>query len=132
MPGSIVRLNLDPAQPLSFGMEPNTAAFFAFSSVFGAASATPRTAPYVEPSAGAGMRTIAHYGERDVLLSGWLEGEDLIAGRAAIVEASVGTGRVVLFGFPVQHRGQSLATFRLLFNALFTSPTAPAPVTKGR
>jgi hypothetical protein len=28
---------------------------------------------------------------------------------------------VVLFAFPVQHRGQSHATFRLLFNALFTA-----------
>ncbi len=61
-----------------------------------------------------------------MLLSGWLEGEELIAGRAAIVEATVGPGRVVLFGFPVQHRGQSHATFRLLFNALFTAPSPPA------
>ncbi len=72
------------------------------------------------------MKTIARYGDQDVLLSGWLEGEDMIAGRAAVVEAPVGTGRVVLFGFPVQHRAQSYATFRLLFNALFTSPQAPA------
>ena len=76
------------------------------------------------------MRTVAHYGTHDVLLSGWLEGEDLIAGRAAVVEAAVGTGRVVLFGFPVQHRGQSHATFRLLFNALFTSPQPPAPAVR--
>jgi len=30
-----------------------------------------------------------------------------------------------MFGFPVQHRGQSHATFRLLFNALFTAPQGP-------
>jgi hypothetical protein len=127
VPGSIVRLNLDPAQPLSFGMEAETSAFFAFSSVYAGASAAGRNAPYADP---AGMKTIAHYGEHDVLLSGWLEGESIIAGRAAIVEAPVGSGRVVMFGFPVQHRGQSHATFRLLFNALFTAPSAPAA--KGR
>jgi hypothetical protein len=127
VPGSIVRLNLDAAQPLSYGMEPDTAAFFAFSSVYASASAAGRGAPYSDPSAAAGMKTIAHYGERDVLLSGWLEGEPLIAGRAAIVEAPIGSGRVVMFGFPVQHRGQSHATFRLLFNALFTGAQAPAP-----
>jgi hypothetical protein len=59
-------------------------------------------------------------------LSGWLEGERDIAGRAAIVDASVGSGHVLLFGFPVQHRGQSLATFRFLFNAIFTAPQPPS------
>jgi hypothetical protein len=53
------------------------------------------------------------------LLSGWIEGEKVIAGRSAVVQATVGAGRIVLFGFRVQHRGQSHATFRLLFNALF-------------
>jgi len=64
---------------------------------------------------GPGLRIVGRYGEDDLLLSGWLEGEELIAGRAAVVEAPVGPGRVVLLGFPVQHRGQSHATFRLLF-----------------
>jgi hypothetical protein len=126
VPGSIVRLTLDPAQPLAFGMEPQTAAFFAFSSVYSAASAAGHGGSYADPSPAAGMRTVARYGDHDVLLSGWLEGEDLIAGRAAVVDASVGSGRVVLFGFPVQHRAQSYATFRLLFNALFTSPQGGA------
>jgi hypothetical protein len=30
-------------------------------------------------------------------------------------------GRGVLLGFRIQHRAQSLATFRFLFNAIFTS-----------
>ena len=68
---------------------------------------------------GANVETVARYGDEDLLLSGWLEGEDVIAGRAAVVEARVGAGHVILFGFPVQHRGQTLATFRLLFNAIF-------------
>jgi hypothetical protein len=56
-----------------------------------------------------------------VLVSGLLQGESVIAGRPAMVSASVGAGRVVLFGFRVQHRAQSMATYRLLFNAIFTS-----------
>ena len=56
-----------------------------------------------------------------MLLSGWLEGEQVIAGRPAVVQVALGAGRVVLLGFPVQHRAQSLATFRLLFNAILTS-----------
>jgi hypothetical protein len=56
-----------------------------------------------------------------VLLSGWIEGEEAIAGQSAVMEAKAGGGRVVLLGFRVQHRGQSHATFRLLFNALLTT-----------
>jgi hypothetical protein len=128
VPGSIVRLSLDPEHPLSFGMPHDTTAFFTFSSVFSAAAgASPRDSPYADPSTSAGIRTVAHYGDRDVLLSGWLEGEDLIAGRAAILDATVGSGHAILFGFPVQHRAQSYATFRLLFNALFNAPQPPLP-----
>jgi hypothetical protein len=122
VPGSILRLELDPAKPLAYGMTPRTAAFFAFSSVFDPISPPNATEGHGGAApAGSGVETIARYGDKDILLSGWLEGEPLIAGRSAVMTAPVGAGHVVLFGFPVQHRGQSHATFRLLFNALFTA-----------
>ena len=110
-PGSILRIELDPSQPLAYGMPAHTAGFFSFSSAY-----------EVSPGASAVYTvTVGRYAEKDLLVSGWLEGEQVIAGRAAVVQATVGAGRVVLFGFRVQHRGQSLATFRLLFNAIFTA-----------
>jgi hypothetical protein len=107
-PGSVVKLDLDASQPLAFGMLEHNAAFFAFSSAY-------------EVGNGAGVRVVARYGAKDILLSGWLEGEAAIAGRPAVVEAQAGLGRVVLIGFRAQHRGQSHATFRLLFNAILTA-----------
>jgi hypothetical protein len=108
VPGSLVRLETDAAHPLSMGLLPKPAGFFSFSSAYEAASGAP-------------LGTAARYGAGDLLVSGWVDGGDAIAGRAAVAEIPLGTGRVVLLGFRVQHRAQSLATFRFLFNAIFTS-----------
>jgi glutamine amidotransferase-like uncharacterized protein len=53
-----------------------------------------------------------------ILLSGWALGAEKIAGKAALVSINIGKGKIVLFGFRPQYRGQSLATFPLLFNAI--------------
>ncbi|HET8646093.1 MAG TPA: peptidase M14 family protein, partial [Vicinamibacteria bacterium] len=58
---------------------------------------------------------------RDILLSGYLEGADRLARRAAAVAVTYGKGRVVLLGFRPQHRAQTPATFPFLFSALFWS-----------
>ena len=113
-PGSLLRLTVDPANPLGFGLESEAAAFFASSSAFELLPAMSG-----DPAA---VSVAARYGTSDVLLSGWLEGEAAVAGRAAVIDIRRGTGRVVLLGFRVQHRGQSLGTFRLLFNAIHTTP----------
>lgn len=126
VPGSILRLTLDSSHPLTYGMPSSTAAFFAFSSAFAVENGTSITGETasVPPSA----RIVARYAANDVLMSGWLEGEALVAGRGAVVEAQSGQGRAVLLGFRAQHRAQSHATFRLLFNAIHTStPARPLP-----
>jgi hypothetical protein len=112
-PGSILQLVVDQSSPLTYGMPPRTAGFFSFSSAYAPTSTGGSGAEPLGP-----LHTAVHYASRDLLLSGWLEGEEVIAGRAAVVDARVGAGRVVLLGFRVQHRAQSLATFRLLFNAI--------------
>jgi hypothetical protein len=107
-PGSLVSLEFDTTQPLAYGMPARAAGFFADGSAY-------------DVPQDASVTTVARYAAKDVLVSGLLQGESTIAGRPAIVSAAVGSGRVVLFGFRVQHRGQSYATFRVLFNAIFTS-----------
>jgi len=107
-PGSLVRLAVDTAHPLGYGMMADTAAFFASSAAW-------------DVSRAPGARVAARYGAKDLLLSGWLEGESAIAGQPAVVEVPAGAGRVVLIGFRAQQRGQALATFRFLFNAIQTA-----------
>jgi hypothetical protein len=120
-PGSIVGLELDTTNPLAFGMPASTAAFFAYSSAYEvtvpATSDGHAGTPAVQPA----IEIVGRYPSRDVLMSGWLEGERVIAGRAAVVAARVGLGRAVLIGFRAQHRAQAHATFRLLFNTIHTS-----------
>jgi glutamine amidotransferase-like uncharacterized protein len=66
------------------------------------------------------VRVIGRYptDPNSLLLSGWVLHPERIAGRAAMVEVKVGQGKAVLFGFRPQYRGQSLATYPLLFNSL--------------
>ncbi len=119
-PGSIVRLELDSAHPLAFGMPAATSAFFAYSAAYDVAS-PPSSTGHTGPADVQPLEIVGRYPDRDVLQSGWLEGERVIAGRAAVLSARVGLGRAVLIGFRAQHRAQSHATFRLLFNAIHTA-----------
>jgi hypothetical protein len=64
---------------------------------------------------------VARYPTRNVLASGWLKGEELMIGRAAVVSVDMRPGHVVLFGLRPQHRAQTHATFPMLFNALYLS-----------
>lgn len=61
---------------------------------------------------------IVSYGDRDILQSGWLVGESNITGKAAMISAEMGKGKVILIGFRTQHRAQTYGTFKLLFNSL--------------
>lgn len=105
IPGSILKLDLDSTSELAAGMEMRTIAWYGTGSVAFQVS---------DP----GMRVAARYGSPEPLLSGWVLGGEKVAGKPAILEAAVGRGSVVLFGFQPNYRGQTVATFPLLFNAL--------------
>ena len=106
-PGSIVSINLDSKSSLSRGLNKNLPAYFINSSAFDTN----------DPA----VRVIARYAKENLLLSGWLLGEDKLRGQIALAEVGVGKGRIVLFAFRPQHRGQTWATFPLVWNAIATS-----------
>jgi hypothetical protein len=56
---------------------------------------------------------------RDILRSGWISGEERLTRKAAAVAMTYGKGRIVLFGFRPQHRGQTHAAFPMIFDALY-------------
>jgi hypothetical protein len=111
-PGSILRIDLDTKKGLAAGMPKETIAWVEDSPVFQVI----RTNGGIASSA---VNVIARYPlSRDPLLSGWLLGGNRIRGKAALVEVSMGKGRIILFGFRPQYRGQSEATYPLFFNAI--------------
>jgi hypothetical protein len=109
-PGSTLRVRFDVAHPLGYGMpEEGLALYLAGNPVF-----------EILPSAfNDRYETIVRYADRDLLASGWLIGEQTIAGKPAMICARMGKGEVVLIGFRAQHRAQTHGTFKLVFNALF-------------
>ena len=108
-PGTIVRVQVDNTHPLGFGMPSESYGFYNNSPFFA----------LVEGFSSQKASVVARYPNSEVVASGWLKGEDLMAGRAAVVSIEMNPGRIVLFGLRPQHRAQTHATFPLLFNALY-------------
>lgn len=106
-PGTIFRLLLDRDHPLTRNMPAQTIAWF-------------QRSPAFDVSDTRSIDVVGRYPDNpeDVLLSGWVLGPERVAGRAALIDASVGKGHVILFGFKPQYRAQTLATFPLVFNAV--------------
>ena len=123
VPGSILRIEIDTSDPIAKGMPKESIAWVENSPVFEVIGGDRGRSPTVREGSNASalpaVHIIAWYPrDKDPLLSGWLLGGDRIKGKAALVEVTMGKGRIILFGFRPQYRGQSLATYPLFFNAI--------------
>jgi hypothetical protein len=116
-PGSLLAVSVDNQHPLGFGMPARAAVYYANGPLFEVAGRARRTT------------AVAVYAADDQLLSGYALNSGFLNGKSALVEVGVDQGRVILFGFRPQHRGQTHGSFKLLFNALYRSAAgAPGPV----
>jgi hypothetical protein len=112
-PGSLLRAHVAGGHPVTRGIPPEAALFvdepIAFQTSL-AGSELERWVLASYPAEG-----------RDVLLSGWIHGEEKLARKAAAVATTFGKGKVVLLGFRAQERAQTHATYPFLFNSLWWS-----------
>ncbi len=105
IPGSILRLRVAAGNSITDGVPTETAAWHWGSS---------RAFDVDDPA----INVLARYWSGNPLLSGWALGPGYVAGKPTLLETKVGEGSVVLFGFPPNYRGQTIAGWPLLFNAL--------------
>ena len=113
VPGSLVRLNVRQDHPVTTGIPSQVAAFIDKGIAF----------ETTEPATDTQRWVLATYPSdpRDILLSGWISGEEKLTGKAAAVALTYGKGKIVLLGFRAQNRGQTHATFPFVFNSLYRS-----------
>ncbi len=110
-PGSLFKVTLDKSNPIASHHTASTAAiWFEDSPAF----------EITDPSRATAVATYETSG--NALVSGWLLGAERLQGKAALVEATVGKGKVVLYGFRPQYRGQSTSTLPLIWDAIGRGP----------
>jgi len=103
VPGSILRVLIDTNHPIAYGYEREGAVFFRGSPVFAQREG----------------KSVVTYPLQNPLLSGWLNGEEYLHNRSALVDMPYGKGKIILIGFPPQFRGQAHGTFKFLFNSIY-------------
>jgi hypothetical protein len=111
IPGSLLRVYVDTNHPVGAGMPHEINAFVDSPIAF----QTSQPPPDIQRS------VIAWYPDdaKDILVSGYAHGAERLQRKAAAVSFTHGKGKIVMFGFRVQHRAQTEGTFQLLFNAIF-------------
>ncbi|HYZ83426.1 MAG TPA: M14 metallopeptidase family protein [Bryobacteraceae bacterium] len=112
-PGSLLRATVDTSNPIALGMPADAIVF----SSGGQAWDITLLEPFNKDQRA--TRSVARYATKDILASGYLAGERTVAGKSLLIEAQHGSGKVLLFGFRPQFRGQTYGTFRLVLNAIY-------------
>jgi hypothetical protein len=109
VPGSILQVRVDNTSPIAYGMPDTVDVFFDNSPVFD-----------MLPDAGLrGAQAAAWFESANPLRSGWVWGDEYLWRGVQAVTASVGKGKVFLFGPEITFRGQPHGTFKFLFNGIF-------------
>ncbi len=118
VPESILEVRVDNTLPVAFGMDERVDVLFGNDPVF-------RLLPGAESQ---GVRPIAWFDSAAPLRSGWAWGQERLEGGVAALEATVGQGKMFLFGPQVTFRAQPHGTFPFLFNGILDAATRPRSV----
>ena len=116
VPGSVLRVAVDNTSPIAHGITSELDVFYDNSPVF-----------RLEPEATLrGVRPVAWFDSPNPLRSGWAYGQGYLQGGVAVVDASVGKGKLFLFGPEITFRAQPHGTFKFLFNGIYYGTSVPS------
>jgi hypothetical protein len=117
IPGSILRVSVDPKHSVSWGMPDACDVYFENSPVF-----------TISPDAlvKGQIKPLMWFDTATPLRSGWAWGQAYLQGGVTAFEANVGNGKLYAFGPEITFRAQSHGTFKMVFNALYSTVNTPA------
>jgi hypothetical protein len=110
IPGSIMRVRVDSTQAISLGMRSEADVFFDNSPVF-------KLAP--DAVSRREVTPIAWFASDKTLRSGWAWGQEYLQDGVAAFVASVGSGKLSVFGPEITFRAQTQGNYKFLFNQLY-------------
>lgn len=110
-PGSILQMTVDNTQAPTSGLNNLTDVYFDNSPVF-----------KLNPDAvtSGKIKPLGWFASDKILRSGWSWGETYLKNGVTAFEASIGKGKLFVFGPEITFRAQSWGTFKMLFNQLYT------------
>ncbi len=114
--GALLRVETEHSErPVNFGVSDSPVVMF-------------QAGPAFQTLTGFHGAVLARYPKQtNPLESGLLLHPEAIEGKIAALELAYGHGRILLFGFKPQFRGQSHATYKYLFNELYSFDHPPLP-----
>jgi hypothetical protein len=113
VPGSVLRVAVDPKNPLAHGYGNEADIFFDNSPVW-----------KMDPKAGAPgvvVHPIAWFASPEPLRSGWAYGQKFLDKGIQMAEARIGQGRVFVFGNDLVFRTQPHGNYKFFFNGMYLS-----------
>jgi len=109
VPGSVLSMDVDPANPLAYGFDPKVDVMWENS-----------PALKLGPDAALkGVKTVGWFSTDKPLRSGWAWGQQYLKGLVTALDVSYGKGKVFIFTPEITFRAQPHATYKFLFNGIY-------------
>ncbi|HEX9581264.1 MAG TPA: M14 metallopeptidase family protein [Gemmatimonadales bacterium] len=116
VPGSVLQVRVDNTRPVAWGVPERVDVFFDNSPVM----------KFLPQASEQGVERVAWFESDAPLRSGWAWGQPHLKGGVAMAEATVGKGRLYMFGPEILNRAQPHGTFKFFFNGIYLAGARPS------